>query len=241
MHPLTVVVIAGAALLLGLALGALLPGEAPEPAPEAPAATVPTPAASPPAAHSPPTASGTPGASAAPGADLPVVLGMAGLPTEREVELVVDRGAFGEDWVSEPLAADRLVWPAVSTTPAAGSPEAAATTLARARARLTFGPGEAVIARPGCSASRVPFQVGAADTVLVPYPSCASSAPLLDGAPLTDRHVALARELGVLAPDPDAPPPDDAPARWLTATERRVLCAWLGGPPAEGDAAACRR
>lgn len=149
---------------------------------------------------------------------------------DREVEVVLDRGHFeGDDWVSDPVGADRLLEPAVRLAASEG-------TLARGRARLPFGEGVARVHREGCAPASVPYRVGAENTVLLPYPGCAPpDAPEAGGtrlgrAEVTAAEVHRVQALGLLpavpAPEPGA---EDGPARWVTQAEAATWCAWWGG------------
>lgn len=203
-----------ALLPLPAALGGC-PTRAPEPASPAPASPSPAPAA--------PAAAGVPEAPV-PSADddLPLVLGMLGARTDREVEVVLDRGAFeGDDWLSEPVGADQLLTPTIRVVAGSGS-------LARGHGRLPFGPGLATVARVGCGPSVVPYRVGAVETVVLPYPTCAATDAAADQV-ITAGALRRVRSIAVLDPDPDAPVDDpDAPARWLRYDEAERYCAWLG-------------
>jgi hypothetical protein len=163
----------------------------------------------------------------------------------RAVELVLDRGHFEDDeWVSEPVGADRLVRPAPPRAGAGGAhPDGAASadtprTLARVPIRLPVGDAVARIARAGCGPVDVPYHVGASGTVVLPYPACAApDAPLVPGTPtrlarreLAWEDVARMQRLGLFPDIPPAPPgEEDGPLRYVTLEEARGICAWLGG------------
>lgn len=161
---------------------------------------------------------------------------------ERVVEVVLDRGHFdGDDWVSEPVGADRLVSPRVAVTAGEGG------TLARGWATLPLGEARAVVERAGCGRVTIPYRVGAEATVLLPYPACGpvDAMPIYPGGRPLGRAEVTAAEVrrvqvhgllpGVPAPEPGA---EDGPARWVTWEEASTWCAWWGGElPGEDELA----
>lgn len=152
-------------------------------------------------------------------------------PTDRLVELVLDRGHVEDgDWVSEPVGADHLV----------------GETGERSWRTLPVGPGVAKVDR-GCGEVDVPYVVEALGrTIVIPYPACGDpDAPTVAGVRLDRREArwdVVATGLGLW---PEVPAPeagqDNGPARYLTLAEARAWCAWNGGrlpTAAEWEAAA---
>lgn len=159
--------------------------------------------------------------------EMATLLTLAGAPTRRDVELVLDRGRFEDDaWLSEPVGADRLVAPALSV-PAAPEPGS----LARAHATLPYGDGVARITRAGCGDVEVRYHVGALATVPLPYPACGTRPSGVDPAPVASADLAHLRGLGVL---PAAPDLGGVLAGWVTLPEAEAYCAWWGARLARG-------
>lgn len=142
------------------------------------------------------------------------------------VRLVLERGRIGPDgWESLPAGADTLQSPPAT--------RAGETWIAQ----LPAGPAVARVARAGCGAVEVPYNVGPVGLVVLPYPACdpAPDAPPV-GRVRLDRTELAASWIEVLhglelfrdVPAP-APGEEDGPARWLTLEDARGICAWRGG------------
>ena len=157
--------------------------------------------------------------------DLALLLAAAGAPTEREVELVLDRGELDADggWLSGEVGADRLTRPAA--TAVAG----------RVRLSLPVGSNIVTVQRSECGESHVPMRVGPLPNLSLPYPGCGAGWTV--GGFASEAALRHFRTLVVGVPGDDGAlgvGPEE-PARWLDHAEAEALCGWLGGAlPTEG-------
>lgn len=159
--------------------------------------------------------------------DLALLLAAAGAPTEREVELVLDRGELDDDgaWISGDVGQDRLHEPALA--PVGG----------RVKLALPVGGNVVTVLRSGCGDSRVPLRVGPLPSQSLPYPGCGAGWTVEGFASEAALRHFRSLVVGVPGDDGALGVGPEEPARWLDHAEAEALCGWLGGglPEATGE------